>query len=206
MSEHVRRLQQALDGASGALDLAARWGSALAEALPRGARLLVAGNGGSAAQAQHLTAELVGRYSEDRPPFSAIALHAETSAVTAILNDYGRDEVYARQVRAHGRVGDVCLLLSTSGRSKNLLAAARAARETGLSVWAMCGGAPNPLAELAESAMCIEAVDTATVQEVHLVAVHMLCEAFDAALPHDEAEALGDSLVTGPVEARRGVA
>jgi D-sedoheptulose 7-phosphate isomerase len=145
--------------------------------------LLAAGNGGSAAQAQHLTAELVGRYREDRAPFWALALQAVTSALTAILNDYGRDEVFARQVRAHGRTGDVCLLLSTSGRSSNLLAAANAATEFGLRVWALCGAAPNPLAELADEALCVEATDTATVQEVHLVAVHVLCEAFDAALP-----------------------
>jgi D-sedoheptulose 7-phosphate isomerase len=155
----------------------------LADAMTGGARLLAAGNGGSAAQAQHLTAELVGRYREDRAPFSALALHAETSTLTAILNDYGRDEVYARQVRAHGRPGDVCLLLSTSGRSSNLLAAANAAAELSLRVWAMCGAAPNPLAELSDEALCVEATDTATVQEVHLVAVHVLCEAFDAALP-----------------------
>jgi D-sedoheptulose 7-phosphate isomerase len=180
---HVRKLQQALDVSAPALEVAARWGCALAGAMPGGARLLVAGNGGSAAQAQHLTAEMVGRYCEDRAPFSAIALHAETSALTAILNDYGRDEVFARQLRAHGRLGDVCLLMSTSGRSSNLLAAANAADEMGLQVWAMCGRAPNPLAEMAHQAMCIDAADTATVQEVHLVAVHVLCEAFDAALP-----------------------
>jgi D-sedoheptulose 7-phosphate isomerase len=183
MNDHVRKLQHALDASTPALEIASRWGRALAAAMSDGARLLVAGNGGSAAQAQHLTAELVGRYQDDRAPFSAIALHAETSALTAILNDYGRDEVFARQVRAHGRLGDVCLLMSTSGRSSNLLAAANAADEVGLQVWAMCGRGPNPLAELAHQAICIEAADTCTVQEIHLVAVHMLCEAFDAALP-----------------------
>lgn len=183
MSDHVRSLHAALDASGPALDTAARWGRALAGALSGGARLLAAGNGGSAAQAQHLTAELVGRYRDDRAPFSALALHAETSALTAILNDYGRDEVYARQVRAHGRLGDICLLMSTSGRSSNLLAAASAADELGLQVWAMCGPAPNPLAELADQALCVQAAQTATVQEVHLVAVHLLCEAFDAALP-----------------------
>jgi D-sedoheptulose 7-phosphate isomerase len=182
MSPHVRRLQRALREAQPAFDLAGRWGRTLATGLPQGSRLLVAGNGGSAAQAQHLTAELVGRYHDDRPPFSALALHAETSSLTAIVNDYGAEEIFARQVRAHGRWGDVCLLMSTSGRSPNILAAARAAAETGLTVWAMCGSRPNPLAELADEAVCIDAADTATVQELHLVAVHELCEEFDAAL------------------------
>jgi D-sedoheptulose 7-phosphate isomerase len=182
MNDHVRDLRNALDACEPALDIALRWGTELAERLPRGARLLAAGNGGSAAQAQHLTAELVGRYRTDRPPFSALALHAETSSFTAILNDYGPEEVYARQVRAHGRRTDVCLLMSTSGRSPNILAAAHAALDLGLLVWAMCGPAPNPLAQLAHEAVCIPAADTATVQEVHLVAVHLICEAFDAAL------------------------
>jgi D-sedoheptulose 7-phosphate isomerase len=183
MSDHVRQLRAALDASGSALDTAARWGRTLAAALSGGARLLVAGNGGSAAQAQHLTAELVGRYRDDRAPFSAIALHAETSAFTAILNDYGRDEVFARQVRAHGRLGDICLLMSTSGRSSNVLAAATAAADVGLQAWAMCGAAPNPLAELSDEALCVQATGTATVQEIHLVAVHVLCESFDAALP-----------------------
>ncbi|CAM5680972.1 D-sedoheptulose 7-phosphate isomerase OS=Streptomyces griseomycini OX=66895 GN=FHS37_002862 PE=4 SV=1 [Streptomyces griseomycini] len=104
-----------------------------------GGRLLAAGNGGSAAQAQHLTAEIVGRYRDDRPPFSAIALHADTSSTTAIANDYGVDEVFARQVRAHGREGDVLMLLSTTGASANLLSAADAARAAGVRVWALTG-------------------------------------------------------------------
>lgn len=102
----------------------------------------MAGNGGSAAEAQHLTAELVGKLHDDRQPLSAIALHAETSALTAIANDYGYTDVYARQVRAHGRPGDVLLLLSTSGTSPNLVAAAQAARDVGVTTWALTGAAP----------------------------------------------------------------
>ncbi|CAM5264580.1 D-sedoheptulose-7-phosphate isomerase [Streptomyces avidinii] len=164
------------------LDQLAHWGHRLAAVLPAGGRLLAAGNGGSAAQAQHLTAELVGRYREERPPYSAIALHAETSSVTAIGNDYGFEQVFARQVAAHGRDGDVLVLLSTSGRSGNLLSAAMTAREAGVEVWALTGPAPNPLAEAADQALCIDTASTATVQEAHLVAVHLLCESFDAAL------------------------
>jgi D-sedoheptulose 7-phosphate isomerase len=180
--DHVRRLCLALESSADQLDLAEDWGSRLATILSGGARLLVAGNGGSAAQAQHLTAELVGRYRGDRRPFSAIALHAETSSVTAIGNDYGADEVFARQVEAHGHPGDVCLLMSTSGRSPNLLAAARRARACGVTVWAMTGRRPNPLAALADDTLEVRTNDSAAVQEVHLVALHMVCEQLDAAL------------------------
>ncbi|MCU1692693.1 MAG: phosphoheptose isomerase [Frankiales bacterium] len=155
------------------------WGTRLADVLVGGGRLLVAGNGGSAAQAQHLTAELVGRYRDDRPALSAIALHAETSAVTAISNDYGYDHVFARQVQAHGRPGDVFLGMSTSGRSGNILAAMEAAREGGLTVWAMTGNGPNPMAEQADEALVVQAPATATVQEVHQVALHLVCAAVD---------------------------
>ena len=108
------------------------------------------GNGGSAAQAQHLSAELVGRYVDERRPLSAIALHTDTSALTAIVNDYGPDEAFARPVRAHGRPGDVLVALSTSGRSGNVLAAVKAARERDLLVYALTGRVPNPLAFAAD--------------------------------------------------------
>jgi D-sedoheptulose 7-phosphate isomerase len=150
--------------------------------LLEGGRLLAAGNGGSAAHAQHLTSELVGRYREDRAPFSAIALHAETSTVTAITNDYGAEEVFARQVRAHGRLGDVLVALSTSGRSANLLHAARSAQDIGMHVWAFTGPLPCPLAAVADDVLAVAAPTTAVVQEVHQVAVHLLCEALEAAL------------------------
>ncbi|WP_055588726.1 D-sedoheptulose-7-phosphate isomerase [Streptacidiphilus griseoplanus] len=182
-TEHCRLLGRALARfAERSLPLVSAWGEALAGALSAGGRLLVAGNGGSAAQAQHLTAELVGRYRQERPGYSAIALHAESSTVTAVGNDYGFDELYARQVAAHGRPGDVLLLMSTSGRSPNLLAAADEGRRTGLAVWAMTGRRPNPLASRADQALAVDAEHTATVQEVHLVAVHLVCAAFDAAL------------------------
>lgn len=180
---HVRAL---IDGLSACgPDIVAvtnRWGHHLAAVLPRGHRVLALGNGGSAAQAQHLTAELVGRYRDDRAPLSAIALHAETSSFTAILNDYGPEEVFARQVLAHGRPGDVLILLSTSGRSPNVVRAARTGREAGLTVWAMTGPAPNPLAEQADDGLVVSAPATATVQEVHLVALHLVCAALDVAL------------------------
>jgi phosphoheptose isomerase len=155
------------------------WGRHLAAVLTSGGRLLVAGNGGSAAQAQHLTAELVGRYRDDRPALSAIALHAETSSLTAIANDYGWDDAFARQVRAHGRPGDVFLGMSTSGRSHNVLEAMKAACQGGLTVWAMTGNGPNPMTLAADESFTVAAPATATVQEVHQVAVHLLCAVVD---------------------------
>ena len=178
---HLQQLQVSLDGLYGQLGRLDRWGRALATRLSGGARLLAAGNGGSAAQAQHLTAELVGRYLHERPPLSAIALHADTSAVTAIANDYGTDELFARQIRAHGRPGDVLLALSTSGRSPNVLRAAEAARELDVVVLALTGPAPNPLVAAADDAVSVEG-PTPTVQEVHQVAIHLICEALDEQL------------------------
>ncbi|WP_217237525.1 SIS domain-containing protein [Streptomyces sp. AC555_RSS877] len=179
---HCDELQDALGAFRASAHTIDRWGERLAVVLTGGGRLLAAGNGGSAAQAQHLTAELVGRYRDDRPAFSAIALHADTSSTTAIANDYGVDQVFARQVRAHGRPGDVLMLLSTSGASANLLSAADAARSAGLHVWALTGPAPNPLMAGSDESLCVTAASAATVQELHLVAVHMVCAAFDAAV------------------------
>lgn len=159
-----------------------RWGRHLGSVLAAGHRVLVAGNGGSAAEAQHLTAELVGRYLNDRQPLSALALHADTSTMTALGNDFGFDEVFARQVRAHGRPGDVLIALSTSGRSGNLLVAVRAARSVGMATWALTGGAPNPLADACDEYVDIASVSAANVQECHLVAVHIVCAGVDAVL------------------------
>jgi phosphoheptose isomerase len=148
----------------------------------RGGKVLICGNGGSAAEAQHLTAELVGRFLTERRPLSAISLHAESSSFTAILNDYGGDEVFARQVEAHGRPGDIVILLSTSGTSGNVLHAAKRAHDVGLTVWALTGPAPNPLADLADSAIAVPAGSTAAIQEVHLVIIHAICAAMDSVL------------------------
>ena len=161
----------------------ARWGGQLAWHLGQGGRLLVAGNGGSAAEAQHLAAELVGRLRDERTPLSAIALTADSSAVTAISNDYGYDEVFARQVRAHGRPDDVLLVMSTSGRSANLLTAVQAATDAGLRTWAMTGPASNPLAEACDEALCCPSEDSQVVQELHLISVHVICEYVDRTLP-----------------------
>jgi phosphoheptose isomerase len=177
--EHVAALEDALGIVRRGSEAIQACGERIADVLLDGGRLLAVGNGGSAAQAQHLTAELVGRYESERRPLSAICLHGDTSSLTAIANDYGHAEAFARQVRAHGRPGDVLIALSTSGRSANVVAAARAAAEAGMWTVALTGGAPNPLAEACDEAICLPAPTTATVQELHLIAVHLLCEAVD---------------------------
>jgi len=183
LDSHLHALAEAIIPFRASAGRLARWGAELAWHLGRGGRLLVAGNGGSAAEAQHLAAELVGRLRGERMPLSAIALTADSSAVSAISNDYGFEEVFARQVRAHGRPGDVLLALSTSGRSPNLVAAARAARESGLRSWAMTGPGPNPLADACDEALCCPSPDSQVVQELHLVSVHVICEYVDLTLP-----------------------
>jgi phosphoheptose isomerase len=180
LHRHLPLLRRALTDLERQAPLVERWGARLAGVLGAGGRLIAAGNGGSAAEAQHLTAELVGRFeTPDRRPLSAIALSAETSSLTAIGNDFGFEHAFARQVTAHGREGDVLVLLTTSGRSANLVAAARAGRESGLAVWAMTGPAPNPVADLADEVLAIDVPSTTAVQEAHLVAVHAVCAALE---------------------------
>jgi D-sedoheptulose 7-phosphate isomerase len=204
-TRHLDDLDVALSMLRRDLERLDRWGRILAARLDGGARLLAAGNGGSAAHAQHLTAELVGRYRDERRPLSALALHAETSTTTALVNDYGADAVFARQVLAHGRPADVLVAISTSGFSSNVLAAVDAAREVGMVVLALTGRSPNPLARAADDALVVDA-DTPTVQEVHQVAVHLICEAIDEVLlgPPTEREIPHPTAAGAP--ARRTVA
>lgn len=181
--EHFAALRAALRRMDGtACAQIDSWGRHLARVFHTGGRLLACGNGGSAAEAQHLTGELVGRFRRERRPLSAIALHADTSALTAISNDYGEQECFARQVFAHGRPGDVIIALSTSGTSRNVVAAAKAAHEVGMIAWAVTGPAPNTLAAVCDDAIAVDAPTVATVQEVHLAIVHALCIAIDDAL------------------------
>jgi D-sedoheptulose 7-phosphate isomerase len=178
-TEHVATLRMALAGLEEQAERISHLGERLAACLLRGGRLIAAGNGGSAAQAQHLTAELVGRYHGERQPLSALCLHGDTSSLTAIANDYGYEHAFARQVVAHGRPGDILLVISTSGTSENILAAARAGAQAGLEVWALTGSGPTPLRDLAHEAIALPAASTATVQELHTVALHMVCAAVD---------------------------
>jgi D-sedoheptulose 7-phosphate isomerase len=180
LPRHLPLLRRALGDLERQAGLLERWGAELAAVFGGGGRLLAAGNGGSAGEAQHLTAELVGRFeTSDRRPLSAISLCAETSSLTAIGNDFGFEHAFARQVQAHGRPGDVLVLLTTSGRSRNLVLAAEAGRAEGLQVWAMTGPAPNPVADLADEVLAIDVASTTAVQEAQLVAVHALCAALE---------------------------
>ncbi|HET9691287.1 MAG TPA: SIS domain-containing protein [Acidimicrobiales bacterium] len=202
LAAHVADSARAVASVTDQIPTIERWGAVVARSLTAGGRLLAAGNGGSAAEAQHLTAELVGRYCGERRPLSAIALHAETSTFTAVSNDYGLDAVYARQVEAHGRPGDVLVLLSTSGRSPNVVAAARTGRRLGLVVLGLTGPAPNPLADACHEAVAIDAPRTAAVQEAHLIVVHLLCAAVDAAVAEiDQRDVAGALGGRSPVEA-----
>lgn len=158
------------------------------EALQGGGRILTAGNGGSAAEAQHFAAELAGRFLRERAPYAALALTADTATLTAIANDYGFDQIFARQVAAHGRPGDVFVGFSTSGESANLLRAAEAARSIGISVVAITGGQANRLAKIADVAIRVPAAETPLVQELHTIILHVLCALVESAMTASERE------------------
>jgi D-sedoheptulose 7-phosphate isomerase len=145
-------------------------------ALRAGGTLFFAGNGGSAADAQHVATEYVVRYQESRPAFRALALTTDTSLLTACANDLGFDEVFARQIDALARPGDVLSLHSTSGESPNVIRAAQAARARGVTVIALLGKGGGHLAELADVALVVPSDDTARVQELHLAIEHVVCE------------------------------
>ncbi|QIM20979.1 SIS domain-containing protein [Phycicoccus sp. HDW14] len=154
-------------------------GSALVDAVGRGGAVLVAGNGGSAAIASHVATEFAGRCVVERRPLPSINLAESTSGITALANDYGFDEVFARGVRAHGRPGDVLVVMSTSGRSRNVLAALEAARGLGLLTIALGGGDGGDLPGTADHVLLAPTAYTPRVQEVHLVWTHAWCEAVD---------------------------
>jgi phosphoheptose isomerase len=160
----------------------ARWAGLLRECLSRGGLVVTAGNGGSAAHAAHLAAELAGRFMHERPPLRAVCLASDGPTVTAIANDYGYQEVFARQVRALVRPGDTVVLFSTSGRSANILAAARASRECGALTLAFTGPAANPLSDLADDVVAPVAPHTPCIQDAHHVALHALCAGLDQLL------------------------
>jgi D-sedoheptulose 7-phosphate isomerase len=151
----------------------------LAEVLQTGGKVLLFGNGGSAADAQHLAAELVNRFEIERPPLAALALTTDTSVLTAVANDYDFREVFAKQVRALGRPGDAAVGLSTSGKSANVVAGLKIARELGLRTLALSGGDGGPVAAAAEMALVVPSRHTPRIQEVHITVGHVLCDLVD---------------------------
>ncbi len=193
-SEHERlaasRIREALDATGRLLEAETlaelgRVAEALVTGFSGGGKLLVFGNGGSAEEAQHIAAELLGRLRVDRPPLPAIALVDGTPALTAIANDYSFGEVFARQVVGLGQPGDVALALSTSGASENVVRAVEAARRRGLTTIAMTGPDPSPLGDAVDHCLRLPGADAARVQECHLVAAHILCEIVERALFDD---------------------
>jgi D-sedoheptulose 7-phosphate isomerase len=152
--------------------------------LRSGHKLLLVGNGGSAGDAQHIAAEIVGRYKKERPAYAAIALTTDTSALTAIGNDYGFEQVFARQVAGLGRRGDILLALSTSGRSPNILAALRVAHEHGLITIGFTGAKGAALGVACDHLLVAPSDDTPVIQQIHLAVAHGICDEVEQALMH----------------------
>ncbi len=158
---------------------------AMAECLKSGGKILSCGNGGSAADAQHFAAELVGRFEREREELAAIALTTDSSIMTAIANDYSFDEIFAKQVRALGKPGDILFAISTSGNSKNVVAAIEAAHKKGLRIIGMTGrsgGRIGAMTRTQDVLLNVDAPATARIQEVHLLTLHCLCDAIDQLL------------------------
>jgi D-sedoheptulose 7-phosphate isomerase len=151
----------------------------LAEALITGGKVLLFGNGGSAADAQHLAAEFVNRFQVERPPLAALALTTDSSVLTSIANDYDFAELFAKQVRALGRPGDVAVGISTSGASENVVRGLKEARNLGLRTLALSGGGGGPVAAAAEMALVVPSRETPRIQEVHITLGHVLCDLVD---------------------------
>jgi D-sedoheptulose 7-phosphate isomerase len=177
----LRYLTQSRDVVAAAIEDAefagtlAAAGERIATALAAGGKVLLAGNGGSAADAQHIAGELVGRLNYDRPPVAAIALTTDSSVLTAIANDYGYAEVFERQVRGLGRAGDVLIAISTSGCSGNILRAVEAAREMGLFVIGFAGETGGDMASCCDVCLRVPSMVTSLIQQIHIIAAHVIC-------------------------------
>ena len=197
MIDHEKRVREhfaesarlKLDAAEALAPHVARAASLLTECLLGDGKILACGNGGSAADAQHFAAELVGRFERERPELPAVALTTDTSLLTAVANDYSFEQVFAKQVRALGARGDVLLAISTSGNSGNVIAAIEAARGRQMRVVAMTGKGGGRIGELLapeDVHLCVPHSRTARIQEVHLLMIHCVCDAIDATLLGDD--------------------
>ena len=176
LQEHLATIQNLLDAALPEIE---RSGQLICEALSSGRKVLLCGNGGSAADAQHIAAELVGCYEKQRRSWPAIALTTDTSALTAVSNDLGYEQVFARQLAGLAQAGDVLIAISTSGRSKNVLRAAERARELGCRTIALTGATAEPLGSLCDMALAVPSSRTSRVQEAHITIGHLWCEMVD---------------------------
>lgn len=184
---HLRSHTAAIAGLGAIQPAITAAGSHIAACLQRGGKVLLCGNGGSAADAQHIAAELVGRYLAERPGLSAIALTTDSSILTAVANDYGYDQVFARQVQALARLGDVFIGITTSGNSASVVAAAAAARAAGCSTIGLLGRDGGQLLNLVDQPVVVPADVTAHIQECHIVIGHIWCALVDEALLNGKA-------------------
>lgn len=176
LQEHLATIQKVID--SKLTDIQ-QSGQLICEALASGRKVLLCGNGGSAADAQHIAAELVGCYEKQRRSWPAIALTTDTSALTAVSNDLGYEQVFARQVLGLAQPGDVLVAISTSGKSKNVLRAAEQAREVGCKTIGLTGANAEPLASHCDAIVAVPSTRTSRVQEVHITIGHLWCEMVD---------------------------
>lgn len=176
--KHSAELRETLANLDGWHAEVARVVELLQQTFAAGGTVYAAGNGGSATLAQHLSDEMVGRYKSNRPPLRVVALSADSAVITCIGNDFGFEEVFARQVEGLGRAGDVLLAYSTSGNSPNILAACRAAKQLKMSTIAFTGG-DGKLREMADLVVTSPGQNTARIQELDLHAIHLICEAFE---------------------------
>jgi D-sedoheptulose 7-phosphate isomerase len=185
IAAHLSLSRDALERATqdtALLDTARRVAETIASALRGGQKLLIAGNGGSAADAQHIATEILGRYKKDRPAYAAIALTTDTSALTAIGNDYGFEHVFSRQVEGLGQRGDVLLAITTSGRSPNILAALKAARQQGLVTVGFTGTKGAGMAASCDHLLVAPSDDTAVIQQIYMAFAHGICDAIEQTL------------------------
>lgn len=178
--EERRAALMALEAHSAQVD---RMGGVLEEALREGHRLLTCGNGGSAAEAQHFSTELVGRFKSNRRSLPAISLNADGSLLTCIANDFGADQVFARQLEGLANTGDVLVAFSSSGNSDNIVAALHRARDLGIRSMSFLGKGGGRCAGIADDELIVPAQATAVVQEIHLLLIHYLCEGIERAFP-----------------------
>ena len=182
LREHLEAVQDILQTRIDEIEQA---GEMICAALRNGHKILICGNGGSAADAQHIAAELVGKYERERPGLPAVALTTDTSALTALSNDYGYKEVFARQVQALAREGDVLIAISTSGASANIIEAANAARKQGCKTIALLGSSGGPLASSCDLVVSVPSNRTSRIQEAHITIGHLWCEMVDVTLAAD---------------------
>lgn len=169
---HLRLIESLRDNS---LDVLERASQMIIDSLGQGGCVLLCGNGGSAADCQHIAGEFVGRFRIERKATPAVALSTDTSVITSIANDYGFDEVFRRQIEGLGRKGDVLWAFSTSGTSKNIIKAAQQAREMGMSILAFTGRPDSPLEKMSDVCLCVDSSVTSTSQEVHMLAYHIIC-------------------------------